>query len=714
MENTMIKEQIRGLRKEAEIIRNRRVEGLGVNKYDEDGVFMDLGSLQHEHPELFKDVVKEDIDDLRNQVTFHDRLYSQSKPQITDSEYDELYFQLELLEKSYPEFYDENSPTQKIITTVVSGLEKIRHREPMLSQQKISTEEEVAEFVKKSNSKILVQQKLDGVTLVLGYNNGRLIEAVTRGDGEIGENLLHNAKHLSNIPKVIRFKGQLEIRTEAVLPFEDFERMNTDGAYSNPRNLVSGSLRQLDSSNLVGKGFKAIAFDLVYAEGRAFKNDEDKLCFLKMLGFEVVDSKSFKPTEIEELQEYIKNYENNVRKTLPHMIDGLVLKYDDLKLREELGYTSKFPRWACAYKFKSMDATTKLIGITDQVGKTGQITPVAELQTVSIEGVNIARATLHNYANVRDKDIRINDTVVVERANDVIPQIVQSVRDLRDGKELVKDHPTNCPICGSITEFEGANLYCTGLNCTPQIEGKLKHFASRDAMDIDGMGEKTVEEFFSAGIIKSIVDIYSLKDKKEEILRLEGFGERKFNRLIKGIEESKGRELHNFIYGLSIKNIGRSASKDLANEFKSMRAIIDLSRDTETFKEKLLTVGTFGEIMSLNLIDFLKNEENVEIIEELISLGVNSEIVEDLTRDSGEKSLKEKVFVVTGNVFEFKNRKELQEKIEELGGKVTGSVSKNTDYLINNDAESSSSKNKKAKELNIPIISESDFLGLIR
>ena len=712
-ERDLIKSQIEYIRKDSLRVSKLISKGESISKYELDAINADLFGLADEYPNIFKETVKEEIEELRREIIKNDKLYEKSQPVITDSEYDELYLRLEKLEKIYPEFYDENSPTQKITTTIVEGLEKVKHREPMLSQQKITTEEGVIDFISKSDSDILVQQKLDGVTLVLGFNNGRMIEAVTRGDGEIGENLFHNAKHFTNIPRVISFKGQLEIRTEAVLPYADFERINVDGKYSNPRNLVSGSLRQLDSSRLVGMGFKAIAFDLVHAEGKEFTTDTEKLRFMEELGFEVVDSTLFSSTSEEAIIDYINNYEDNVRKILPHMIDGLVLKYDSIADRESLGHTSKHPRWACAYKFKSMDATTKLIGITDQVGKTGQITPVAELETVNIDGVNISRATLHNYANVRDKDIRINDTVVVARANDVIPQIVQSVKDLRDDTELVKSPPTECPICGSITEFEGANLYCTGINCTPQLEGKIKHFISRDAMNIDGMGEKSVEEFYNAGIIKSIVDIYNLKDKKSEIIRLEGFGEKKFDRLVKGIEESKNRELHNFIYGLSIKNIGRSASKDLANEFRSMRAIIELSRDTERFREKLLTVGTFGAVMTMNIIDFLKNEENIETIEELISFGLNSEIEEISTEDMVEKSLEGKVFVVTGEVLQFKNRKELQAKIEELGGKVTGSVSKNTDYLINNDAESSSSKNKKAKELNIPILSEDDFLGLI-
>ena len=651
---------------------------------------------------------------LRKEVSKHDLLYSEEKPIITDSEYDELYLELDRLERENPEFYDSESPTQKIITTVVSSLEKVRHRTPMLSQQKITTKEEVIDFCNKNKGVILAQEKLDGITIVLAYENGRLVEAVSRGDGEVGENLLHNARHLVNLPKVIPFKGRLESRAEAVLPYKDFERINIDGKYSNPRNLVSGALRQLDSSNVQGKGFKAIVFDLIFAEGLSFESDLDKLEFLKQQGFETVKTKAFNENELLDLLEYIKHYEENERKNLPYMIDGLVLKVDNLTLREGLGYTSKFPRWACAYKFKSLDATTILLGITDQVGKTGQITPVAELETVNIDGVNISRATLHNYGNINIKDIRINDTVIVARANDVIPQIIQPIKDIRNGNEIIKEYPKKCPICNSVTEFDGANLYCTGINCSPQLEGRLKHFTSRGAMNIDGMGEKTVEEFFQRGIIKSFEDIYSISERKEEILSIDGFGNKKFERLLKGIESSKDRELNNFIYGLSIKNIGESASKDLAKEFKSMEALIKASKDVESFKERLLKVRDFGEIMSMNVIDFFLNEENINIIKALISLGVNSRIIEVGGNSENSKILDGMVFVVTGDVTHFKNRKELQSEIEDLGGKVSGSVSKNTNYLINNDTESNSSKNKKAKELNIPIISEEDFLNLIK
>jgi DNA ligase (NAD+) len=705
-----IKDEIKKLRREAEIIKERREEGEIVNKYVEYSIYNDLVSIKNENLEIFKEVIKEEIEELRKEVIKHDKLYSENNPVITDSEYDKLYMKLVLLEENYPEFYDKNSPTQKITATVVDSLRKVRHAKLMLSQQKINSKEEIIDFVKKGDE-VLVQEKLDGITLVLKYKDGKLVEAVSRGDGEIGEDLYHNAVHFKSIPKTISDTREIYIRTEAVLPFEEFEKLNTDGKYSNPRNLVSGSLRQLDSSKVMGKGFKAIAFDLIITKDEEFNLDSEKLEYMEKLGFEVVNSTLMNKTD--EIISYIDKYEHDTRSKLDYMIDGMVLKFNDLKLREEMGYTSKHPRWATAYKFKSLDATTKLLGITDQVGKTGQITPVAELETVNIDGVNISRATLHNYDNIKTKDIRIGDTVLVARANDVIPQIIKTIKDLRTGTEIIKSPPKRCPICNSLAKFEGANLYCTGINCTPQLEGKIKHFAKRDAMNIDGLGEKTIEEFFKKGIITSIVDIYDIKNKKEEVLKLEGFGETKFEKIVKGIEDSKNRELRNFIYGLSIKNIGRSASRDLANEFKSMKNILKASEDEKTFRERLLTVGIFGEIMSQNLIDFLAEEANKDVIKKLMDLKLNTELQEKSQDEAENSSIKNKTFVVTGKVFKFKNRKELQSKIEELGGKVTGSVSSNTDYLINNDIKSNSSKNKKAKKLNIPILSEESFLKML-
>lgn len=662
------------------------------------------------------------IFELREEVRKHDELYDKGNPIISDSEYDSLYLELERLELENPEYFDKDSPTQKIVTTVVSELKNVTHRTPMLSHQKVTTKEEVFAFFNtfkkfKGNNRdcddeILAEEKLDGITIVLTYLQRHLIRAVSRGNGEVGEDLFHNVRTLENVPKTIDYSGRLEVRAEIVLPFEAFDKMNVDGKHSNPRNLVSGSLRQLDSSKVVGKGFKAIVYDLIYMDDmdESIKTDIAQLVLLEKLGFEVVEYQSWNSKQA--AMEYIEYYENSLRGKLPHMIDGMVLKVNDLALRKEMGNTSKFPKWATAYKFKSLDATTKLLGITDQVGKTGQITPVAELESVNIDGVNIARATLHNYELLAKGDFRIGDTVLVKRANDVIPQVVKPIIENRDGSEIIKTAPKHCPICGSVTERNGENLYCTGLDCTPQIAGKLQHFVSRDAMNVDGLGEKTVELLYEQGIISNIIDLYHLEDKKDEICSLEGFGEKKYEKMITGIEASKNRPLPNLFFALSIRNTGIGSGKRISKVFHSLSELLELGHMSKAqAMEKLMTVEDFGDTKAESVYAFFTDEHNVGIIERLIALGVNPTI--KAASKPTSSTISGKTFVITGSLEEFNNRKELEGKIEELGGKVSGSVSKTTDFLINNDKESGSSKNTKAKSLGVSIISEKDFLMMI-
>lgn len=653
----------------------------------------------------------ERIEHLRSEIKKHDILYDENRPEITDGEYDELYLELERLEKAFPKSYDPESPTQKIVVSTISKLDKVTHSTPMLSQDKVNNIEGVLEFIKRANDDILVQEKLDGITVVLEYRSGRLFQAASRGNGEIGEDITHTVKCFSNVPKVIPFKQNLEVRLEAIIPYEDFDRVNANGEYSNPRNLASGKIRKLDNEGIRELGLKAIAFDVVSAESNSFLKDIERLDFLREQGFEVVETVLFKKEDAGGIEGFIKNYEEKVRGTLPHMIDGLVLKFNSMSTRDRLGVTSKHPKWAVAYKFKSLDATTRLNDITWQVGKQGQITPVAELEIVAIDNVNISRATLHNYNNIVTKDIRIGDTVIVKRANDVIPFIVGSVPSLRDGSEIVVEAPEYCPSCGEKTEFDGGNLFCIGLNCVPQLEGKIKHFAKRDAMNIDSLGDKAVETFIKEGLIKSVVDIYRLKDKKDEICQLEGFGEKKFNKLIEGIDASKDVDLNRFIYSLAIKNIGRSASKDLAVEFGNIDSLLTAFDDLESFKKRLLSIPDFGDIMTNNLVHFLMHKKNIDTIRELKAYGVSVKIKE--VEEVKESNITGKTFVVTGKVFKFNNREELSKKIESLGGKVAKKVSKKTDYLINNDNTSSTSKNLDAQKLNIPIITEDEAIEMM-
>lgn len=654
---------------------------------------------------------KERIEFLRSEIIKHDKLYEQNNPIITDTEYDKLYMELVDLEEAHPEYKDTNSPTQKIYTTVVTGLEKVKHDFPMLSQEKIKTEEEIIKFCDKANDKIICQEKLDGLTSVNTYVNGCLQLAVSRGNGEIGENITHTIRTIKNVPKKIDFEGKLVIRSEVVIPFDEFERINKNGQYSNPRNLASGTVRQLDANIAASRNLKAIAFDLVYAEGIDFNDDLEKLNFMKELGFEVVSYEVFENNEqgVNDLINHCLNYNNTVRKTLSYMIDGLVLKFNSLDVREDLGYTSKHPKWSCGYKFESLDASTILKDVVWQVGKSGQVSPVAIFDSVEIDGVNITRATLHNEEYIRDRDLKIGDKIIVVRANDVIPRVMQSIKEVRTGTEKEINIPRECPSCGSRIKKEGANLFCTGIDCRPQLEGKLQHFVSRNAMNIDGLGDKTIEILLAENIISCLEDIYTIEEKKSQIINLEGFGLKKYEKMIEGIELSKKNPLSKVIYGLSIRLVGESSSKDLAKEFGTIDAILEASLDKVSFKEKLLSIRDFGDIVSDSVVDFFSDENNRKVIRELQRLGV--EMKEEISAVKLDSPIIGKTFVITGKLS--KGRDEFKADIEALGGKVSGSVSKKTDYLLMGSGEEGSTKHKTALELNIKIISEEDFLTLI-
>ncbi|MEK5209626.1 NAD-dependent DNA ligase LigA [Psychrobacillus sp. FSL H8-0510] len=652
--------------------------------------------------------VEEQLKGLREEIIQHDRLYEQNSPVITDSEYDRLYLQLVELEDANPELSDSESPTNKIHAVVVDGLKKVTHSSPMLSQEKITDAAGIRKFVGRGQGKVLAQHKMDGLTIVVKYNNGRLEQAVSRGTGLIGEDLTHTISTIKNVPKVISFTSQLEVRMEVIIPYAEFERINTDGKYSNPRNLASGTVRQLDSSVAASRALKGIAFDLVYVDGLDFETDTEQLAFLKENGFELVETFEFDADEVEKIVEFSEAYGEKERGTLPFMIDGLVLKFDTLAIRETLGSASKYPKWACAYKFSSLDATTTLREILFQVGKTGQITPVAVFDEVDIDSVRITRATLHNFRNIRDKDIRIGDRIIVQRANDVIPQVVQSIHSERSGSEIAVVHPEACPACGIPTKFNGENLYCTNAWCEPVVEGKLEHFVSREAMNIDGLGDKTIAELHRQGFINLIPDIYDLHEKGEGIVTLEGFGKKKFDKMVKGIEASKSNSFHQVLYAFSIPNIGRTASRTLAKHFDSVPALIEASKGS-SLKETLLAIPDFGETMANSLIEFLCSEANREMIEELSMAGLLMK--SDYVAPKTDTAITEKTFVITGALS--KGRNEFKAEIEGLGGKVSGSVSKKTDYLLMGPDAEGSSNHKKAVELGVTILSEQEYSSMV-
>lgn len=661
-----------------------------------------------------KEQAQKRIVQLREEIRKHDELYEQNRPVISDAEYDALYFELLDLEKQFPEFNDPNSPTQKIFTKMVDELEKVRHTAFMGSQEKVKSWEGVLQFASRYNSRILAQYKLDGLTIVLTYENGILKQAVTRGDGEVGENVLHTVRTIKNLPTVIPFKNRLVVRMEAIIPYAEFEKINVDGEYSNPRNLVSGTLRQLNAKIAEERAVKGIVFDLIEAEQTRFTTISEQLDFLKNQGFEIVETKMFEQNEegFAQLKAFIENVEQNIRKELPYMIDGLVLKFDQLNAKDELGSTAKHPRWSIAYKFVSLEATTKVIGIEESVGRTGQITPVFLLETVDIDGINVSRASGANYADIERRDIRIGDTVVVIRANDVIPKVTTSIKELRTGKEQKIQPPAVCPACGSPTEFDGANLYCRGDFCEPQMQGKIEHFASRRALNIVSLGEKTIETLFKQGLIRNIPDLYNLKDKKAEICSIEGFGEKSFQKLLDELEKAKSAPLHKVLFALSIRLLGENKAKDLSKAFPDMDAILEASENRELFQQKLLSIPDFGEKITDSVIRFFTNPKTRELVYKLKEIGftMKSEYANQ-TENKDAASLNGKTFVITGTLS--KSRDEFQALIESLGGKVSGSVSKKTDYLLMGEDAQGTTKHKKAIECNVKIISEAEFFQLI-
>lgn len=669
-------------------------------------------------------MIEQKIKQLREEVMKHDLLYDEGTPIITDSEYDQMYYELVSLEEKHPEFADENSPTKRIYSVVVDSLKKVKHSTPMLSQDKGHTEEDIVKFANKSDDEIIVGDKEDGLTIVLKYNNGIYYEASTRGDGYIGEDVTHTVRTITNLPKKISFKGYLEVRAESVIPFSEFERINVDGKYKSPRNLVSGSVRTLNANIAKERGLSIIAFDLVKAEGITFEKDTEQLEFLKEQGFNVVPYKLFKntPEGIKELVQYCLTYNKEVRPTIPHMIDGLVLKFNNLAVREALGYTSKFPRWGFAFKFDSLDATTKLLNVVETVGKSGQITPNGIFKPVEIDGVTIQKASLANYDNIKERDIRIGDTIVVARANDVIPQIVSAVTELRDGTEKEILPPTCCPVCNGevVKEEDNVHYFCINSTCSAQQERILKHFVSRNAMNIDGLGAKTVETFYEKGILASISDIYTLKDNLDKLSVLRGFGEKKIQKMLIGIEESKHVPLSKFLYALAIPNVGSSTGKDIAKKFKTMRHLIELSKDPVVLKTELMKIDGIGETVASSMVSYFEESHNIELIEFLYSIGFS--MMEEVEEIIASEEIEGKIFVITGSLS--KPRNDIKKEIEARGGKVSGSVSAKTNFLVLGgynhvtgelpEKETNSSKYKNAVKFECPIISEEELFDKMK
>lgn len=670
------------------------------------------------------DNIKNLIETLRKEIIEYDKAYGLGNPLISDGEYDKKYYELLDLEDKYPEYYSPESPTQKIYAIEKSSnLGKVKHSVPMLSMNKADSIEKVMKFIddmkkifeenNSKNTEIVLTRKFDGLTIVNKYENGCYMQGVTRGDGIEGEDCTHSMLNTKNLPKKIDFNKYLELRGEGIIPYEDYERVNVNGEYKGIRNLASGTITTLKGSVARDRNLQFHAFQLVKAEGKTFNTFTEQQNFLKSLGFTTADYKVFdisKEEEVKILIHYISNYNEKIRPSLPYQIDGLILEINDLDLREKLGYTAKYPRWAIAYKFKAIDATTKLIDVEWTIGKTGVCTPKGIINPVDIDGATINKASLANLNNIIKRNIKLYDTVYVIKAHDVIPQITSSIEEKRTGEEQDIIPPTECPSCHTPLININGILQCPNhAECPAQNNRKIKQFCSRNAMNIENLGDKAVDIFIDKNLISDITDIYRLKDKKEELLKLEKFGEKKVSNLLNSIEKSKMQPLSKVLCGLTICNIGEKAAKELAKEFKSMNNILELAKTPDIFYEQIIKMNDFGDETAKSIVEYFSNNQNIGLIKKLLEFGL--EMKEDLEDNKElDSEFNGKTVVVTGTLEHF-TRNEIKEKLEKLGAKVTGSVSKKTDCVL--CGKDAGSKYDKAVSLGIKIISENEFLELI-
>lgn len=659
-----------------------------------------------------KEKIKELVEQLNN---YSYKYYVLDDPSVTDKEYDKIYDELKKLEEETG-FVLPYSPTLRVGDIVLDGFEKYTHKAKLWSLDKAQSIEEIIDWhnrnVKFVNDmrlkgedlpdlKYVLTKKFDGLTINLTYNEEGVMEiAATRGTGNIGENVTAQVKTIKSIPLKIKNNHILEVHGEAVMTQEAFDKYNESAQVplKNLRNGAAGALRNLNVKETARRNLSAFFYDIGYKEGSPFKTYLEMLNFIKEKGLPMDDYMKV-CTTIDEIQEQI-DYINSIRFDLNYDIDGLVVAIDDMRTRELMGYTVKFPKWAIAYKFEAQEATTKLLGVEWNVGRSGRLAPTAILEPVELAGVTVKRATLNNMDDIARKGVKIGADVFVRRSNDVIPEIMGIVPETLDGAEDIKP-PTECPACGSHIILDGAHYFCENtLSCKPQMVKSIVHYACREAMNIAGFSERTAEQLFEKLNIKSISDLYKLKE--EELIGLEKFGPKKAQNLLEAIENSKECELHAFIYALGIPNVGVKTAKDLVSRFKSIEGL-----KNATFEE-LVSVPDVGDIVAQDVMSFFKEEKVLETIDELLELGVNPKFEEvEVT----ENPFMGKTVVATGSLQNY-SRSEIKEKLESLGAKVAGSVSKKTDYVI--AGEAAGSKLTKAQELGVKVLSEEEFEEILR
>ena len=653
---------------------------------------------------------------LKNKIEKYNNLYyNEDNPIISDMEYDGLLRKLKEMEKEYPALLEiDDSPTEKIGGTASNKFSKVEHKVPMLSLSNTYNIAEIEDFDKRVKKIInfsekieyILELKLDGLSISLIYENGNLTRAVTRGDGKIGEDVTENIMEIESIPKKLKEPISLEVRGEIILPIQNFNKINEEReengeeVFANPRNAASGTIRQLDSTIVSKRGLDCYLYYLVNAENYGIKTHLESIKFIEKLGFKT--TKVFeKYSDFKTLEKSIEKWRTK-REKLDYETDGLVIKINDFSFYETLGYTTKSPRWAIAYKFPAEQVKTRLLDVTFQVGRTGVVTPVAELEAVNLSGSVVKRASLHNFDEIRRKDIKIGDNVIVEKAAEIIPQVVNVVFDDRKGTEKEIKEPESCPACGTkLVKEEGlVALKCLNPHCPEKIKREISYFVSRDAMNISGLGEKIVEKFIELEKIKTVVDIYFLKNYRNELENLEKMGKKSVENLLNSINESKNQDFSKVLYALGIPFVGKFNANLLSKTFKD----IDVLKEKSV--EELLEVKGIGDKAAIAVNTFLNNENNWKIITELKEIGLKFKFEEDELKEVKDNPIKGKNFLATGKLQKYK-RNEIKDIILEKGGNYLSAVSKNLDFLI--AGEKAGSKLEKAQNLGIRVLSEDEF-----
>ncbi len=662
---------------------------------------------------------RERMEELYKLLAYHnERYYNQDEPEISDYEYDQLSLELRRLEAEHPEWMHKDSLTQRVGGTARRDLRKVQHDVPVISLQDVFSREDVYAFVERvkkemPTARFVVEKKIDGLTLVLRYRNGKLEDAITRGDGAIGESVYENALAIRSIPKEVPEKlPYLEVRGEVYMSTESFEAMNAREAerggktYQNRRNSAAGTLRQLDPAVVAERQLDIFVFNLEIAEGKTFTGHKESLLWLQSQGFSI----SPQLTEAETADEVWAAIEDigSTRWELNYGIDGAVVKVDDLAQRQALGFTSKVPRWAVAYKYPPERKETVVEDIIVQVGRTGRLTPLALMRPVRVAETTVSRATLNNQDYIDEKDVRIGDTIVIQKAGDIIPEVKEVVKEKRPEGTVPYKMPSFCPVCGAPVAREeggdGVHLYCTGSACPAKDSRKLEYFVSKDAMNVDGFGPAAVEALISEGYIREYADIYTLKDHRDRLIEEGIVGkEKSVDNLLKAIEGSKDNDIDRLITGLGIRGVGKQGAKVLASNFPDMQAVMDAKA------EALAQLPDFGGITAADITAFFADPRNREAVEKLAAAGVNT--VSKAASKRRDDRFAGMTFVLTGTLPTLK-RDEAQAIIESFGGKAAGSVSKKTTYVL--AGEAAGSKLTKAQELGIPILDEDAFLEMTK